>query len=128
MVPASMQKLAVLDSAAACAVERSKIKIMLTTQPHSSQYQHQQHISTHNVVRDARFANTFDGSAVIWFCCTCLLRHTQGESTARSQTVLYQKTKVASIKCIPYDWHRRAQSNFVFEEFNYHHQMMYKGT
>jgi hypothetical protein len=39
---------------------------MLTTQQHSSQYPHPQHIPTHNVVREVRFANTFEGSVVIW--------------------------------------------------------------
>jgi hypothetical protein len=64
--------------------------------PHS-QHQNQQHISTHNEVRDVRFANTSAGSAEIRLFWRFLPRHKQGESAARSQTVLYQQTKVASI-------------------------------
>jgi hypothetical protein len=64
MMMSHMQKRAMLDSAAACAVQLSNI--MMITQPHSSQYKHQQQISTHNVTRALWFANTFDGSAVIW--------------------------------------------------------------
>ncbi len=58
------------------------------------------HISTHNWVRALWFANTFGGSSVSWLELRYLPRHTQGESAARSQTVLYQQTKLASISTI----------------------------
>jgi hypothetical protein len=47
-----------------------------------------QHIPTHNVTREVRFANTFGGSSVNWLVLKFLLRRKPGESTARSQFIL----------------------------------------
>jgi hypothetical protein len=64
MMMSHMQKLAVLDSAAACAVQLDD---------HTAA---QQHISTHNKTREVRFANTSAGSAVSLFIKRFLLRNT----------------------------------------------------